>query len=363
MAIILLCIMLLRGVRMFDDTLRYMSAMQQIQGKVPLLEESDYTYAVIPLLNNVGTIVLSVALGKAVGSDLGGLVLFNSAGYLLIVFFFYQLSRLVFSDDEKAAGIPLSVIATILVASNYALLMAGPGAYLVDSGGWIFYFAALYCAARFHFRGEDHYAIYGGALSMIGIFFKESGGIAILTIGVLILITQKTWKEKLFLLIKTGSFFIINIAYHVFAYITHGYLYLNRYTTVINDFAPQQSVIRTAKILASLYLVGWPISLIGAIATYSRKLDKRNRFLLSMIPSAFIFFAYPAYDQRISFVAVPFLALLAGIGLAALRKRFIVYTLIIVYVVSNFWILERFSHPRPVIENAIKIQHDTSWIS
>lgn len=340
MCAFLLALVLLRGIERFDDTKTYLHVMYQIQGKPGIYADESYTNAVIPQLNNPATIVLSVALGKIFGSELTGLAILNALGYVVAVYFFYQLAWLVFSNEEHAFW------AGILLASNYSLLKFGPGAYLVDMGGWVWYIVALYCGVRFFYLKEERFALLAGFFSMVGLFFKEYGGIGMLTLIPLIFFTDLPWKQKVVLSIKSGSFLFINLGYHVWAYFARGYLYFYRYQTVITDFAPHQSVVRTIKVLGSLYLVGWPLAAWGAIRSWSGGLSQRNKVLIAMIPSALIFFAYPAYDQRISFIAVPLLSLLAAIGLSKIRSRLFVYCVLLLYIVSNFfmdWIMWHFS--------------------
>lgn len=342
----LLALVLLRGIQRFDDTSVYLSAMQQIQGKTPLYPESQYITAVIPLLNNPATIVLSAGLGKIVGSELTGLAIVNAFGYLIAVYFFYLLAQLVFRDEEKAGGTPLSFLAALFLASNYSLLKFGPGAYLVDMPGWLWYIVALYCGVRFFYKREERFAYLAGFFSMIGLFFKEYGGIGILTLIPLIFFTDLSWRQKIILSIKSGSFLLINVGYHILMYFERGYLYFNRYQTVITDFAPNQTIIRTIKVLGSLYLVGWPLAAWGVLVSWNERMSQRNKVFIAMLPSALIFFAYPAYDQRISFIAVPLLSLLTALGLSKIRSRLLVYSVVVVYIVSNFfmdWIMWHFS--------------------
>ncbi|HTP56744.1 MAG TPA: hypothetical protein VMJ72_00495 [Candidatus Paceibacterota bacterium] len=326
---------LVRGIASYDDTNTYLSAMQQIEGKTPLWPESSYIMAVIPLLNNVGSVLAAVALKPLTGSELHGLITFNFIAYALATFIFFNLAAIVFSRPRDRWT------ATILFAANYAILKYGPGAYMVDMGGWLFLTLSLYYATRFFYSQEDRWAYAAGLSSMFGLFFKESGGVGIATLGLLILMSPRTWRDRIWLAVKACSPLLVNIGYHVTLYFTNGYLYFHRYGTVVKDFAHRQTFLRTVKVFGSLFLLGWIPVPFGLWRMWRERLtaDGRRFIMLCIAFTApiLIQFAYPAYDQRILFMGVPLFALLATAGLSKLHSTNLLTLFIAAYAVTGFF--------------------------
>lgn len=333
----ILCIVvasLVRGIKSYDDTTIYLSALQQIQGKQPVWQESGYILSVIPLLNNVGSIIAGAALGLVTGSELSGLVLFNILAYTASIFIFFAFAQIVFtrSRDQWAA--------VVLYGTNYVILRYGIGAYMVDMGGWLFFTLTLYLAVRFFWTQEDRWAYAAGFFSMLGLFFKESGGVAIASLAFLILVSPRSWKQRAILLTKSCSFLFINLGYHIIMYFTRGYLYFDRYATVVNSFAAKQGVLRTIKVFGSLFFVGWIPVPLGIMRTWRERLTPEGRrFILlccALALPVLIQFAYPAYDQRILFMGVPLFAVLATQGLRRLPLS-LLGTFLAIYAVTGFF--------------------------
>jgi hypothetical protein len=339
---IFLGIVLIRGVETFDDTSIYLSAIQQIEHKTPIYQEKQYIAQVIPLLTNPATIILSVVIGGIFNSELTGLAIINIIFYILTAFVFYNLALLILKNNRDA------IIALIFLAGSYSILRFGPGAYLVDMPGWFFYILALFLSIRFFYSQEEKFAYLAGFTSMIGLFFKEYGGIGILTLVVLIFLSPLALRKKFALAIKSCSFLFVNLGYHIWAYISHGYLYFHRYGTILKNFAPHQTVFRTIKVLGYLFHIGWPIALVGLWEGLSKKFENiqdHKKIFLGILPSAVVFLAYPAYDQRIAFIGVPLLSLLAAMGLKKISSRAIIYLIMTFYVIVSFFLLHKLSLP------------------
>ncbi|TSC91507.1 MAG: hypothetical protein CEN90_305 [Parcubacteria group bacterium Licking1014_17] len=347
MFLILACLILMTitvlGVKKYDDTGFYLSAMQQIQGKTPLYSESQYTFQVIPMLNNPAIIIIAVLVGKIFGSELFGLFLTNLIFYIATAMIFYNLALVIFSDRKRA------LLASIFWAGNNVILRFGIGAYLVDMGGWLFYIAVLYLAVRFYRSQESKFAIMCGLVAAIGLFFKESGGIGILSLITFILLSPQSIRNKIILIIKSCLFFIINIAYHFWAYFTHGYLYFNRYETVLTNFAPHQKLINITKTAGYLFSIGWFLGLIGFFDGINKKIENipdYRKIFYGLLPPAMIFLAYPAYDIRVISVTIPLLSIMAAAGLTRFKSKYFTYSIITLYVILNFLIAIKLSHPK-----------------
>lgn len=334
-----------RGIEFFGDSMIYVSPIQEMQGKTPIYEEKEYVPGAIPMLLNPATIVVSAVIGMVFKSELIGLAILNAILYVVSVVFFYKLAFLVFKNKDH------SVNATILLAGNYSILRFGLGAYLMDMGGWAFFIVTLYLAVRFFYSKEEKFAYLAGLTSAAGLFFKESGGVGIFTLFALIFLSDITIANKLKIVIKSGAFLFINIGYHVWIFFIKGYSYFDRYNIVVKYYAPHQTIIRTAKVLGYLFNLGWPLALTGFLRGASKKfteIEDHKKIFIGLLPSALSFFIYPAYDQRMAFVAVPLLSLLATLALADIKSRNLVYLILGLYIISSFLLLHKLSLPEGV---------------
>lgn len=336
----------IRGVEFFDESFKYLSAIQSTQGKEPILLEKNYYPSQIPILLNPAPTLFAAGVGLLLNSELAALALSNAILYLVAVIFFYKLSLLVFNGDQNK-----TIISTVLFAGNYSILRFGPGAYLMDMGGWTFFVISLYFAIKFFYSEKDSYAYLAALFSSVGLFFKESGGVGIFTLFLLILFSNLTIRRKLGLIFKSGSILAINVAYHILIFNLKGYLYFDRLKLVATTYGSKQTVMRTIKVMGYLFNVGWPFALIGAWNSLKRKvvsIKDHQKIFVAMVPSALSFLIYPAYDPKMAFVSVPLLSLLATTSLSKLKSKKMIYFILILYVIASFALLHKLSLPKGV---------------
>lgn len=337
-ASLMVAALLIRGIEMFDDSHGYLDSMIYLNGNIKnmvTLPEGGIYY---PSITSPANIILGSWVGKLFHAELMGLTFINIVSYILSVFFFYNTVLLIFKDKFQ------SILATIFTMYNYSIIRFGAGAYLVDMTGLLFFFIVLYLGTKFFYTKNEKYLYLGGLASALGLFFKEYGGIGILTILAFILL-EGTFplKKKVKLILVTSSFMLINMGYYLFIYLAKGISYFDKYGTVSREYATNQDIYRTAKVMGSLYTIGWPFFIWGIVVGFFKKipeLDEYKKIFIAWIPSALTFLAYPAYDQRTSAALIPLLSLPTTIGITRIKHRWLIYLFLALYILANFFMKE-----------------------
>jgi len=100
--------------------------------------------------------------------------------------------------------------------------------------------------------------------------------------------------------------------------------------------------------LGWLFLAGWPVWLFG-LWQEKKFLDRtRAKILLALLPASLVFLFWPTFTQRIAFILVPWLAMIAGFGLSKIRNSYLVTAYLAVYILINYhidWLLKVINLP------------------
>jgi len=310
------------------DSSTYLDAANFLEGKAVADPVPYNRILAAPLM-----LISSMAAGSVLGGFYPGMMAVNIIFALLSVYFFYQLVFEIFKNKN------ISFFAAALFLTNYGLYNWGT-TYLVDMGGWFFFILTSCFAARFYNsdRKSDFYlAIFS---SSIGVLFKEYGALGMASLAMVIALKEGVVLEKFKKIILAGLLFlIIPLAYHVIIYLTYHYTYFDWYKFNLGTYGPgakenTYNLSVLVKMLGWLFLAGWPIFLWGAKCAW--KLDwKIKKIILALLPASLAFLIWPGFDQRVAFIIVPWLSVIAGYGLFKMN-RYLAYGLIIIYVLVNY---------------------------
>jgi hypothetical protein len=245
-----------------------------------------------------------------------------------IVLYFLLLR---FYESERVA-----FIGGLFFAGNYSMLSQGMG-YFMDIAGWFFYLLALLLTYLYIESGRYRMLGIAALTIAVGGFFKENAYMASIPIGTILLYEyHKTPLQFLARSIPLGVLVIgPAVLQHIHIYREYGYLY-TYWVKISQDLYEYNSVVvEYIKSFGSLLTFLAPLSLLGAYEYVRRFFDptldnKKKVYIVSVLISSIPAVMWPAITQRVLFLAVPGLILLAGLGLKRYERYW--YALIPVLV-------------------------------
>lgn len=275
-------------------------------------------------------------LSHFTGDTLSAIYALNFFFYFLSIFVFYHLALQVFQQRR------IAFISALLYATTYGLSSFGVN-YLADMSGWFFFVLTSLFAMRF-FRGLKTRDFVLGLLStIVGVFFKEYGGLGLITLSLLILFSPLSIKNKLKYLGLAALGLLAALAvYHYWFYLHFHYSYFDWYRYNLKMYAApgveaagRYGLVLMTKVLGWVYLVGWPLFAWGLWRLWQRGERQLYLVLVSLLPASLSFLLWPALTQRIVFVFVPWLILVSAFGVSRWPR----WTLVLVvafYALINY---------------------------
>ncbi|MFH0907069.1 MAG: glycosyltransferase family 39 protein [bacterium] len=323
------------------DLPSYLKAMDFLHGDLSIKDVEINRVLTSPLM-----LYGSIAFGFLFGSEQAGMLAVNILFYFLIVYVFYRIVELIYQNKKVA------LIASILFFANYCMFNYGV-TYRTDMGGWFFFLLTTLFAIKYYQSQlrNSRFLIYSVLAAAIGVLFKEYGALGMISLGFLILFSKVAFKQKVKKILISGALFIvIPFFYHLFIYLKFNYSYFDWYFYAFNIYidSPETlesnySIILLIKVFGWVFLVGWPIFLYGLYQQWKNYDKQRIILLLSLLPASLAFLAWPALTQRIAFIFVPWLALVAGFGLGQIKNKYLIIIILLVYVLVNYltrpWLL------------------------
>lgn len=235
----------------------------------------------------------------------------------------------------------VAFIGGLFYAGNYSMLSQGMG-YFMDIGGWLFYLLALLLTFHYIESGRYRTLVFAALVIAIGGFFKENAYMASVPIGAILLFEY--YKKPLTFLAKAVPLGLLVVGpavlQHVHIYQEYGYTY-TYWIHVSQDFYEYSSIIvEYIKSFGSLLTFLAPLALVGAYEFVRRFFDptldhKKKVFLVSVLASSIPAVLWPAITQRVIFLAVPGLILLAGLCVKRFERYWYAFVpLVILYVLA-----------------------------
>lgn len=278
------------------------------------------------------TLLSAVFFSVFTGNLDSGFVILNIIFYFLIIIIFYKLVLEIFNSHKTA------LISAILFQSNY-WLFSYCSAYLADLEGHFFFILTNFFAVKYYLKKNKKYYYYAIMSSVIGVFFKEFGALGMISLGMVILLSNFSWQRKFSELLKAAVLFIfLPGLFHLLFYFKFGYSYFNWYGVNLDSYntAEMYNIISMIKVLGWVYLAGWPVFLFSLwkIKRYF-KLDD-YKVALVLLPASLAFFAWPLFMQRTAFVFVPWLAIYTGFGLSKMKNKYIIALILVIYILAGY---------------------------
>jgi len=279
-------------------------------------------------------VITSMAVGMLANDFIFGMILINTLFYLLLIFVFYFFSKDVYKSSVVA------FFSTFLVLFAYVMHDSGVSA-IADIGGWFFMVLTSFCALKYY-QGNDKKFFYLAIVSsVVGVFFKETGALGMISLGMFILFSAKPFINKIKeIALAAILFLIVPLLYYLYFYWQFNFTYLDWYgrnadayfkgTGEGNDY----NLILLIKVLGWLYLAGWPLFLYGAWLEWKEKNKARLLVLLALLPASLMFLLWPALVQRIAFIFVFWLALISGYALSKMNKYLVLFYLVFYIIIA-----------------------------
>ena len=313
------------------DTPSYLDAISVLNGA-----QTPPNFSPNRILTTFGALESVILFTNIFGSIFEVWLFLNLIFYFIVSFAFYFLVRKIFNSTQVA------FLATLFLASNYALLDFGL-TYLMDIGGWAFYTLSLLFTYRYIESGNYKNLLWAGMAIGIGGLFKEYAFLACIPIAVIVV--YEYWQRPLVLIKKAilPALFTLLPIVLVYAYVfkNFDYSYLDWLSFNKSYYVYDSRIIEYIKSLGSLYNF-LAFLLFGGLYCALRfgkeiMADKKTRiFIMGVFLSILPILFWPAITQRILFITVP-----AGILLASfLFKKYEKYwwdflPILALYAISN----------------------------
>jgi len=307
-----------------SDSETYLSAMKFLQGD--RLSKIPYNR----LITTPFMLYASIFFGYFTGGLFKGMLAVNLIFYFLIIYVFYKLAFEICQDNKTA------FLSSVLFLGNYAIYNFGI-AYTADMGGWFFFILSSLLALKYYNNKNKKFYYLAIIAAGIGVLFKEYGALGIISLAMLILISNFSSIKKFKEIIIAGLLFaVIPIFYNILFYLKFHYSYLDWYFFNISAHGQSYGLILLIKVLGWVYLAGWPIFAYGLLQEKKYFNRQRAYILAALLPASLAFLAWPALTQRIAFIFVPWLALISGFGLSKIKNNYLVAAILIIYIIINY---------------------------
>ncbi len=324
------------------DAVGYANAVKVYQGTVELHLPPGLTENTI----DVVTVhrILTTALGieairvfsEIFGSLILGWVIWDTILFFGASILFYKLLERFF-DSSKVA-----FVGVLFFAGNYSMVAQGLGLFM-DIGGWFFYILSIFMLYLYIESGRYRDLFYAALAIAVGGFFKENAFVAAIPVACVALYEDYRFPVRfLQRTIPLGLVVVIPTAlYHLYIYEHFGYLY-TYWVRLAGTFQYSSIIVEYIKSLGSLLTLLAPLAAIGAIFLIRPipgfMVDtKKKIFVAAVLVSAIPAVMWPAITQRVLFLAVPGLILIASFFVKRFEKYWYVFLPVAaLYVIIGF---------------------------
>lgn len=322
------------------DAVGYANAVKVYQGTAHLEISQGLTGNILDIVT--AHRILTTALGiKAVqifsemfDSLIVGWVVWDTLLFFAVSITFYLFLERFFKSSRVA------LIGGLFFAGNYSMVAQGLGLFM-DIGGWFFYILSLYWLYVYIESGRYRDVFLSALAIAIGGFFKENTFVASIPLAVVLLFEyHRSLLTFLKRSIPLGILIVVPTAiFHMAIYLKYGYVYTYwirlagtlEYSSIISEYV---------KSFGSLLSFLAPVALIGAVILWRERahLDaKRLVFLTGVIISTFPAIMWPAITQRVLFLVLPWVIILAGFCIKRYERHWYAFLpILVVYILAAF---------------------------
>ena len=318
------------GVREYSDGTGYVEIINWLQGEAGAPAEFHR------LLKPLG---LSIALPFEFLGDGAGLIIQNIFFYLLGVFLIFKITELIYHNKKQA------LFASIFFATATPVIEVSLS-YLLDPGGWSLYLLSIFLTLFYFKTRNEKLIILNGFLSGLGFLVKETGGFGILFFGLMVLFSAgSSIKEKLFKIVRFGTFFlipilIVQILVFKYYHLTYwDWYWMGRLGAEVGKEGLLLISLRYLGQLFRILGILWPFILIGIWRELREKNWERIKIFLSLLPASFSFlFWQTGGGGRVVFIFAPLGILLATYGCKKIRPLIMALIILTILILNYFFV-------------------------
>lgn len=312
-----------------NDTNSFVWTIERFRGIDAPLHPNRYLNPLYPVIS--ATVLRWV-------SPQSSIAIINVVAYILLGLFTYGLIRRVFKNNI------IGLWSTIIILSAYPMLRYGL-TLVQDIGGYLFFVLTAYAGWRWHEQKKDIWLYNAGIATALGLLTKESGAMAALFVGVLLVADSARIKELCGRLIKYAAIPLVAVVSgqligSMIGYSSLEWLWWNWKTYAQENY----TVIKWLGVNLTAFNVMWIAFVVGVGALFSqwKKIDSSIKlFIAAMIVPAFSYAAWPVFIGRTVFISAWLLVPVGVYGLyyLATQKRSlkkVVYVFVAVAVIVPY---------------------------
>lgn len=322
------------------DAVGYANAVRVYQGEVELNIPPGLTENTIDVVtaHRILTTFLGIQAVR-IFSEIAGSLIAGWVAWDILLFFgvsivFYRLLERFFQSPKVA------FIGGLFFAGNYSMVAQGLALFM-DIGGWFFYVLSLYWLYRYIESGRYRDVFFAALAIAVGGFFKENSFVAFIPIAfVLLYENYRTPVIYLKRIIPLGLLIAIPmIVLHIAIYLKYEYVY-TYWIRLAGTFVYPSLIAEYIKSFGSLLTFLAPVALAGAVILWRERtlLDtKRWVFLIGVIISTIPAIMWPAITQRVLFLVLPWVIILAGFCIKRYERYWYAFLPVLgVYILAAF---------------------------
>jgi hypothetical protein len=319
------------------DSFDYLNSIQFLKTGIKSVD-----FAPNRLLTTFGALELLIFLSFLFHSTVFAWIFINTCFYLIFNFLFYKVLIYIHKDERVA------LLGTLFLATNYALAVFGLN-FLMDMGGWMFYMISIYFSYKYLYYKNRKNILLSALAVGFGVLFKEYAVLGVIPIA-LILIYENFRKNNYLSSIKNiifNSFFPALLAIvpltilYFFIYFKFGYTYIDWLQTNNERYPNFNRLNEYIKSFGSLLNFLGVLFLIGLFSLYKKwpELEERNKVFITAVFMSFLpLFLWPGITQRVLFISVPALMLVASYGIKRFENKLsIIELLLVVYFLASLF--------------------------
>lgn len=329
------------------DGVSYVDAMHVLTGSPISASDAPPDFVMHRLLTTFlgleSILLLSLIFGKITTAWLVWCIIF----YLLINIVFYKLLFKIFKSSKTA------FIGGLFFAANYGIVIFGL-TYFMDIGGWFFYCLSIYFLYSY-IESTNKKDLYLATVSIAaGAFFKENALVAYVPLFFVLFYESLTSFNFSSLLSSSIAFakkitplsliiFTPIVIHHVDVFLSLGYNYSHWVKLNKSTYHYNSRVLEYIKNFGSLLTLLFPLSFAGLVILLRKSKEflfdtKKKIFLASVLVSSLPAVAWPGITQRVLFMVVPGLVILACFFIKRYEKYWYAFLpVFLVYVLMSFF--------------------------
>lgn len=315
-----------------NDTNSFIWTMERFRGIDAPMHPNRYLNPLYPV---IGASVLRWVTPET------ALIVINVFSYFALGMLTYGLVRRVFKSAQ------IGLWSAIAVVSAYPMLRYGL-TLVQDIGGYVFFVLTAYAGWRWHEEKKDLWLYIAGVAIALGLLTKESGAMAAIFLGILIVCDSKTIQELLKRLLKSAAIPLLALLSTQIIGSMIGYNSFEWFLWNWKTYAQENyTIIKWFGVNATAFNVLWVAILLGAavlVAKWKEVDSSVKVFICAMLIPAFSYFAWPVFIGRTVFISAWLLIPIGMYGIYQASKKWqwssIVIVLLLALMVVTPYVLQ-----------------------